>query len=345
MIWFDLDNSPHVPLFRPILGELDAKGALYMVTAREFAQTTQLLDFWKIKHRVIGAHGGRWKIQKVLNWIERSAQLRQSVKGRSIDLAVSHGSRTQLLAAWRSKIPSVLMLDYEHTEARIFNALATYLLMPRLIPDNVLAAAGFKLNKVLRYDGFKEELYLADFRPAPDFRDSLGVDQSSILVTIRPPSIVGNYHDELSESLFRTCLEHAASNSEAVCLIVNRTKAEATLAENAIRNHPNVRMLDQPVDGLQLLWHSDVVISGGGTMNRESALLGVPTYSIFTGKRPHLDHILSEQGKLAFITSESHVRSISLNRWNRPPRFSPRTVDLVPSITDLFLDLSLKRHL
>jgi hypothetical protein len=315
-----------------------------MVTARKFAQTTELLDLWKIPHRVVGIHGGKSKIHKVINLLQRSSQLDRAIRGHAIGLAVSHGSRTQLLVSKRRGIDSVLMLDYEHTEARIFNALATHLLMPRHLPEHILRSAGFRIQKVLRYDGFKEELYLEDFVPTMRVRELLGIPAEAILVTVRPPSMVGNYHDPKSEELYRSCLDHFASVPQAVCLIVNRTPAEASLVSREIRHLSNVRVLDRPVDGLQLLWNSDIVVSGGGTMNRESALLGVPTYSIFTGKRPFLDQMLHEQGRLAFVSTPREVQVIPVTRWPRPASFTPRTRGLASSITDLLLDLAKRPH-
>jgi hypothetical protein len=311
-----------------------------MVTARRFAQTKELLDLWNIPHHVVGVHGGKRKIHKMVNLLQRSLQLDRVIRDQEIDLAVSHGSRTQLLAAKRRGIPSVLMLDYEHTEARIFNALATHLLMPRHLPDRILRAAGFRLQKILRYDGFKEEIYLEDFVPSMSVRNLLDIPSGAILITVRPPSTVGNYHDPKSEELYRSCLEHFSAVPGAVCLIVNRTSAEAALLNQAVRRLPSVRVLDRPLDGLQLLWNSDLVVSGGGTMNRESALLGVPTYSIFTGKRPHLDQILHEQGRLTFVSTPQEVQSIAVTRWSRPATFIPRMRGLASSITDLLLDLA-----
>jgi len=339
MIWFDLDNSPHVPLFRPIFAELRRRQQEHFITARDFAQTKDLLSLWQIPHTLVGRHGGKGKSSKIVNLLQRSGELTRLMRGQAIQLAVSHGSRTQLVAAARLGIPTLLMLDYEYTEARIFNALATHLLMPAAIPDRRLAQAGFKLHKVIRYRGFKEEIYLHDFTPEPAFRQKLGIDPQMVLVTLRPPSTVGNYHDDKSEKLFRTALEVFSRHAEVQCLVVNRTMAEQRLLGEAWRRRPNIRVLDQAVDGLQLLWASDVVVSGGGTMNREAALLGVPTYSIFTGRRPYLDEYLQEQGRLTFIEKAGEIANIPLQRRNRSAAFTPGNPDLPAEITEMILSL------
>ena len=339
MLWFDLDNSPHVPLFRPILSELDRRGKEYIVTAREFAQTRELLGLWGIPHHLVGEHGGKSKLKKVANLLARSSALKRAVSGKKIDAAISHGSRTQVVAAWRMQVPAIVMLDYEYTEARIFNTLAQKLIMPAAIPDERLRKAGFNLRKVVRYNGFKEEIYLESFVPQPEFRREIGIDKNTILVSIRPPSTTGNYHDERSESLFRACLEHFSSVPNTHCLVVNRTAAEERLIPVELRRSGKVTLLTKPVDGLQLLWHSDLVLSGGGTMNREAALLGTPTYSIFTGQKPYLDEYLQSQGRLLFIDIPGQIRSIPVVKREIPSAFTPQMKGMASGVTDLLLDI------
>ncbi|MFI5145335.1 MAG: DUF354 domain-containing protein [Ignavibacteria bacterium] len=316
MIWFDLDNSPHVPLFRPVFGELAGTGMQYVVTARNFAQTIDLLKYWNIPHTPMGVHGGKSKIKKVANILNRANQLKKFCKGKDISLAVSHGSRSQLVCAKMMKIPSMLMLDYEYTEAKIFNKLATNLLMPSFIPDERLKSAGFNLEKVIRYNGFKEELYLNTFVPDKDFRKKIGVPDENILVVFRPPGMTGNYHDVRSENLLISALEYVSSVKDAICLIVNRGETEKKYILNKIKPKENIIFLKDAVDGLQLLYSADLAISGGGTMNRESALLGTKTYSIFTGKRPYLDEYLESLGRLKFINAADEIHSIPVEKAN-----------------------------
>jgi uncharacterized protein len=316
MIWFDLDNSPHVPIFRLILQELQKKDQKFIITARDFAQTIGLLNFWGIDHIAVGRHGGKNKLNKVINLFHRSKQLRDIVKSKNITLAVSHGSRTQVLTSFSMGIDSIVMLDYEYTESRIFNTCATYLLIPSLIPDQRLREAGFNMKKVIRYHGFKEELYLNDFIPNPGFRKTLGISDESILVTLRPPSTVGNYHDNRSETYFKECIKYFSNKKNVICLIINRLTDDKNLLLSQSENKSNIKFLDKAVDGLQLIWNSDIVVSGGGTMNRESALLNVPTYSIFTGRRPYLDEYLQERKKLTFINKIEDIENIPVKKRN-----------------------------
>lgn len=314
MIWFDLDNSPHVLIFKEVFEELKKRDVDFFVTARDFAQTLGLCKLFGIDAVEVGKHGGKNKVMKVLNLFQRARQLKKAVRGKGVDVAVSHGSRTQLLAAKRMRIRSLLMLDYEFTETKIFNKLADKILIPSYIPDKRLSDCGFDMKKVIRYKGFKEEIYLRDFVPEENFRDKIGVSDDDILVVIRPPSFVGNYHKKESESLFIEAVKYFSGFENVVCLLVSRT-VEDRNAINAEVKKSNVRFLDGVVDGLQLVYTADVVLSGGGTMNRESALLGTKTYSIFKSKRPFLDEYLAEMGRLKFIESCEDFKKIEIKRF------------------------------
>ena len=342
MIWFDLDNSPHVPLFRPILRELEQRGETFFVTSRAHAQTEDLLRLWNMPFVSVGVHAGRSKARKVLNLVSRSGALMRAAKGKGITLAMSHGSRTHLVAAKRMKIPYIWMQDYEYQEKTLANLLADYILLPACIPDQRVSESGYKLRKVIRYNGLKEEIYLKDFVPKSGFRKSIGVSESAILVTMRPPSVTANYHDEKSERLFRQCLDYFSSFPKVHCLIANRTAAERDLVLSGKSAGGKVDVLQNAVDGLQLLWHSDLVVGGGGTMNREAALLGVPTYSIFSGRRPYVDEYLHGLGKLKFIESEHVIGAIALVRRDAGEAYQPSNTELTTRICDLILDIERK---
>ncbi len=338
-IWIDLDHTPHVPLFRPVIEEMHRRGIETIVTARDFVQTIALLKMWGIPHEQIGRHGGKNKICKVLNLFERSGQLIARLRKENIDLAVSHGSRTQALAARLMRIPSVIMTDYEYTEIRIVNALATYILVPRYIPSERLENCGFNMAKLKKYPGFKEELYLPKFEPDETFREGIGVPEGKTLVTIRPSAMYANYHDPLSEQILLKVIEKALDAPDVWPLIVSRIDKDKEFIRE--RFGDKVHFLEDVVDGLQLIWNSDVFISGGGTMNREAGLLGVPVYSIFTGRKPYLDEYLAEQGKLTFIDTIEKVSQIQIDRRNRPETFVPQNPNLAAQVVDILLKLEI----
>ena len=341
MFWIDIDNTPHVPLFAPIIKELKKRNYNCIITARDFAQTKELLDDYKIDYTLVGRHAGKNKVNKLFNLFYRSFLLTLLLKNNNIniDLAISHGSRTQLVATKFLKSKSILMLDYEYTEAKIFNYFATKLLIPIYIPNQRLENLGFNLDKVIRYNGFKEELYLNEFKPDLNFRNQLGIGDKEILVVIRPPSMTANYHDAKSENLLLSVLNYFSKFKDVVCLIINRTVIERKFIERNFNliNNKNVRFLEKSINGLQLLYAADIAISGGGTMNREAALLGTETYSIFTGKRPYLDEYLQELGRLRFIESQDDIKKIKVEKKELKCIY-PFNKDLVNEITELFIN-------
>jgi len=339
MLWFDLDNSPHVPLFRPILKELSRRNISYFITARDFAQTKELLNYYNIEHTLIGTHAGKNKIKKLINIFIRSYELNSLIKSKNITLAVSHGSRSQLLLTKKLRVKSVLMLDYEFTESKIFNLLSTYLLIPVFIPDTRLKQLGFNLKKIIRYNGFKEEIYLRDFQVIPNFRKILGVDDDKVLIIIRPPSFVSNYHHRKSELLYYEGLKYFSKIKDVVCLVVSRIEADKKFVKENFNNSLNIKILDKVVDGLQLLYAADIVLSGGGTMNREAALLGTETYSYFASNRPYLDEYLNEIGRLNFINEPEDFKQIKIER--KPKKeILLNSKNLVNDIVNILLEIS-----
>ena len=336
-IWIDLDNSPHVPLFRPVIEELGRRGIECVITARDFAQTAGLLEFWGIPHTVVGKHGGKNKFKKVINLLDRAGQLRKFIKDKSVDLALSHGSRTQLVASRFMGIESILMMDYEYTEASIFKLFSNHILIPEYIPDSRLESVDLDLKKVVRYPGFKEELYLNDFKPMPGLRSDLGIGEDRILVTIRPPAMEGNYHDSLSEQILLEILRKLTAIEGTYPLIVGRTKKDRNFLEEHFDE--KIHFLENAVDGLQLIWSSDIFISGGGSMNRESALLGVPTYSIFTGRKPYLDEHLAGEGRLTFIDTLEKTGLLDIRKRDIQNSFAGGNAGLTGKVVDIILSL------
>jgi predicted glycosyltransferase len=338
MFWFDLDNSPHVLIFRPIFNELKNREIEYLITARDFAQTKKLLELWDIKHTLIGKHGGKNKIRKVLNLFHRSLEVKRFIKGKNIKTAISHGSRTQISAAKYLGLKTLVMLDYEYTENRIFNYLSDYILFPAIIPDSRLKKAGFNLKKIIRYNGIKEEIYLQYFNPDPEFRKKIGVKDDEILITIRPPALSSNYHNEKSEQFLIESIKHFTTFENVQILITSRTSSDKNHILKNVPENKKFRFLDKPVDGLQLLYSSDITVSGGGTMNRESALLGTDTYSIFTGKKPFIDEYLFEKKMLNFIDKVEDIYNIDVKRKPKGV-FIPINNFLSRDIVDIFINV------
>lgn len=319
-IWIDLDNSPHVPFFKPIIPALQARGFEIYSTARDAYQVCELAAQADLDVQVIGHHYGKFKAMKAYGTLFRAAQLLPTGWRRKPAIALSHGSRSHLIAAKCLRIPAVVMGDYEHSTS-----------IPILSPDWLITPEVIKQKEnrdnVLTYPGIKEDIYVPDFQPKPGLRDFLGVKEDSIMVTIRPPATAAHYHNPQSEILFSEAVDLVLKNPQTQIVILPRTIEQ----EREIRNRWNVvsrggRVIipEQVVDGLNLIWFSDFIISGGGTMNREAAALGVLVYSIFRGTTGAVDRYLKERGRLIMLETVEEVRERldirkqPVREWIRP---------------------------
>lgn len=321
-IWIDLDNSPHVLLFAPIIRVLQRNGLETLITIREFSQTRSLAERHRLQFTPLGHHSNSsWVVRKGANTLHRAWTLRRFVQKHRIVAAVSHGSRSLVLAARSLGVPVLTLDDYEFSALRLIQWFSDRLLVPEVIPESRLAEQGVSLDKVARYPGFKEEVYVYDFRPDSAVLDKLRLNPERVIVTVRPPATWAHYHDALGESLFRALLKRLDREPDIQIVVSARTEAqEWDLRQLYGLTSERYRVYSRAVDGLSLMWFSDAVFSGGGTMVRESALLGIPTYSIFGGRMGAADEYLASQGRLRLLRTKGAIDSLHLptQRRNRP---------------------------
>ena len=329
-IWIDLANSPQVLFFRPIIAELKRRGHDVLITTRDFAQTVQLADQIGLPHTVIGRHGGRRLARIVEQTFARAWKLLRFVRGQGVQLAVGHNVYSQALASAALGLPLVTLMDYEHQPANhLCFRLAAKVIVPEPFPDEALRKYGASRGKVARYSGVKEEVYLSDFVPQPDYLDSVGVPKDKIIVVMRPPGPWGLYH-RFENPLFDKVLDHIASHQGTYIVFLPRMAYQAEAVR--VRGYANVWVPPTALDGPNLLYHADLAVSGGGTMNREAAVLGTPAYSVFKGKPAAVDRYLMGSGRMKHIMLEEQIPSI---RIEKKPHGGPLiNRDLVQIVTD-----------
>jgi uncharacterized protein len=306
-IWIDLDNSPHVLFFRPIIEELRKRNYDVLVTARDAYQVRELLEFYGVSAKLIGRHYGKHKVLKAMGTCWRALALTASVRKEKIDLAITHGSRGCLLACALLRIPDVMLFDYEFT-AKIPSIKPTWLMAPAVVADRHVGSGA----KIIEYPGIKEDVYLSRFHPDYGLKQRLGIPSDDLLVTVRPPAIEAHYHNPESEKLLTEAIHRFVSNPSTRILLLPRNKrqeAELRSAWAGAIELGQILIPDHVEDGLNVIWNSDLVISGGGTMNREAAALGVPVYSIFRGKIGAVDRYLADRGRLILLETVEDVRT------------------------------------
>jgi predicted glycosyltransferase len=336
-IWIDLANSPHVPFFRALVDEFARRGHMVEITARDFAQTVELAKLAGFDPEVIGAHGGRKLAGKAGNLIGRTAALRRWARPRKFDLAVSHNSYAQTAAARSLGIRAVTLMDYEHQPANhLAFRLANRVIVPRSFPEAALRKFGAGARKVRRYDGIKEDVYLAEFETDPAFREvlrELGVEKDDVLVVVRPPAREALYH-RFENELFDHLLDRLSARGDVRVILLARSEAQRE--QYSAREATNFIFPGEALDGANLIAHADLVVSAGGTMNREAAALGTPAATIYAGRWAALDEELVREGRMLRISTREDLEALPLLK--KPVAEARRRARVKQEVADLILD-------
>ncbi len=295
-VWIDITNSPHVPFFRPLIRLLEADGHEVELTTREYAQTIELLQLHGLAHHVVGPrHGGAGALGKARALAGRLPALRRFAKGRGFDVALAHGSHELTLAARTLRIPSATAHDYEFAtlQHQLGLRAATRVVFPEAIPADRLARFGARPPKLVRYPGIKEEYYLADFEPDPAVVE--GADPAKVLAVVRTPPEVSLYHRH-GNPLFTDVLKRLGRDEAVHAVVLPRTREQ----REAIRKLglPSLHLPEHAIDAQSLIALADLVVSAGGTMNREAVALGTPAYTTFAGRLGAVDESLVREGRL-----------------------------------------------
>jgi uncharacterized protein len=305
-VWVDFTNTAHVQVLRPLVELLERDGHEVELTARPLSQTLAMLDRWGRSAEVIGHHGGANRLGKARAAASRVPSLLRWARGRRIDCALAHGS-TDLPAVCRLlRIPNTTMFDYEwaslqhHVNCR----LATRVLVPDAIPAERIARYGAKPPKLVQYPGLKEEYFLADFEPDASVLEPLGLDPDRIIAVVRTAPSYALYLGGSENPLLPRVLERLSS-AGAQTVVIARTPEQAVAVDQL--RLPGVVVPRETVDGRSLVALADLLVSAGGTMNREAAVLGTPVWSIFEGKPGAVDEHLSAEGRLRMLTDPQEL--------------------------------------
>jgi predicted glycosyltransferase len=326
-VWVDLTNSPHPLVLRPIVERFRAAGDEVAVTARDFAQTVELARSAGLEPVVIGRHRGARLADKAVGLASRSLALARWARGRRFDLALGHGSNDVTVAAAALAIPSATMFDYEWAavQHQVNCRLARTVLVPDAIPPERLRRYGATAAKLRRYPGLKEEYYLADFERSDGVIDELGLDTTQPILVIRTPPDVSLYH-RFANDLFATVLERTRGHQTVVLPRTPAQRTELLAAGGFI-------VPDHAIDAQSLIAHADLVVSAGGTMNREAVALGTPVFTTFEGRLGAVDEQLLAHGRMRKLTSADEIEIAK-----RPPANAERIRRDPELLINLLLD-------
>jgi predicted glycosyltransferase len=321
-VWVDLTNTAHVLVLRPLVELLERDGHDVEVTARPLSHTLELLDAWGHPYTALGEHGGARRAGKARAAALRLAEMIRFGRRRSFDAALAHGS-TDLPAAGRVLgIPNTTMFDYEWAAAQHhWNCrLAARVLVPDAIPPERLARYGARPPKLVRYPGLKEEYYLSNFDPDETVLGDLGVNPRRVVCVVRTAPSYALYLGGSENPLLPRILERLAADDDAQTVVLARTDEQRA----AVRALALERVLvpDRAIDGRSLVALGDLLVSAGGTMNREAAVLGTPVWSIFEGRLGAVDEMLVREGRLRLLRApeELEVGKKPADGWRRRVR-------------------------
>ncbi len=314
-VWADCTAAPHPLVLRPIIEGLRELGHEVEITAREYGQTIGILERLGLEHTVVGSHSDGSLGAKGISTVGRSARLTRWAWPRRFDLAIAHGSVDIALVGPALRIATAQMQDYEFAglQRRISWGVAKRVLVPDAIPVDRLTAAGAKESKLVRYPGLKEDYYLTGFEPDEAVIEELGLDRSRVLVVMRPPPESSAYGG--ANPLYDGGLDRIAADGGATAIVIPRTPGQRQSAsERASRGEPVV-VPEGAIDAQSLIALSDLVVSAGGTMNREAVALGTPVYTIFAGRMGAVDERLIAERMLRPLDDP---RALELKKRSQP---------------------------
>ncbi len=213
------------------------------------------------------------------------------------------------------------MHDYEYavTQHRIGCRLARRVMFPDSVPLERLRRFGVTEEKYFPYPGLKEEYYLYDFEPDAEALRRLGVDEERIVVIVRPPPDVSLYHRK-SNPLFPKVLDRLGRDEGVHAVVLPRTQAQREFITGL--DLPSVIVPPGAVEAQSLVALADLVVSAGGTMNREAAALATPVYTTYGGRLGGVDEALIKSGRLRPLTDP---RAVELSK---------RTAEAAPTKRD-----------
>jgi uncharacterized protein len=298
-VWVDFTNTAHVPVLRPLVELLEEDGHDVELTARPLSHTLELLDDWGHPYRAIGRHGGASRLGKARAVAGRVRGLLRFARDRKFDFALGHASVDLPPAARLLRIRNATMFDYEWASAQhnVVCRLADRVLVPEAIPPERLERYGARPPKLARFEGLKEEYYLSRWEPDPGALRALGLDRRRAICLVRTAPSYALYLGGSENALLDAVLRRLAAE-EAQTVVLARTD-EQRRAVRAVSDRFVVP--DRAVDGSSLVAFADVLVSAGGTMNREAAVLGTPVWSIFEGRLGGVDEQLVAEGRLRLL--------------------------------------------
>jgi predicted glycosyltransferase len=312
-IWIDIDNPPQVQYLLPFRAAFNSAAADTVITARDYGTTIEMLERAGVQPHVFGARVGRGKLRKGTAVIRRARDhVRLFARIGRPDVLLA-ASRAAAVAAWRMRIPSFLICDYEHVHLALYRATGSTILHPEVIDESAFVRRGLRPDRLLPFRGLKEDLTFAGVDvDAIEPHDLGDVPEPAVKILFRPPSETSHYYQESSTSMAREALVWLA-RAGALVVFSPREPDQVALLDGLRWSHPPV-ILRRSVPFVSLLKSVDAVVCAGGTMLREAAYLGIPAYGIFQSEIGGVDRWLERIGRAKLLNGAWERRPIDVSR-------------------------------
>ncbi|MFH1326505.1 MAG: DUF354 domain-containing protein [archaeon] len=296
-IWIDLTNSPHVLFFEPLIKELK-KNHKVIITARDYQQTIPLLKEKNIPFIELGRYHGKSVVSKILGSLSEIFVRIKFINKFKPDLSLSHHAQYSTIAAWITRKKALYIFDGDKSVLQMMGIFFA----PSLCPEN-LPKKMYCINPI-RYPGLKEEIYLYNFKPDKNYLKKIGIKKKKYNIFIRPEATSASYIK--GKGSLNPLLKELEKEKDFQIIMVPRTPDQK---EYYKKRYKNIFIPDKVVDGPQLISNVDLVISGGGTMNRESVVLGTPVLSSFQNDPLTIDKWLIKEGYM-ILKREPAIKDI-----------------------------------
>ena len=287
-IWIDISNAPHAHFFKHLIKRLKED---VVVTTRAFDSVPQILDINNISYTIIGSHGGSDVKEKLLASSKRILELAEFIADQDIDLAIYKHSVEAPRVAYGLQIPSLCVVDNEHAVAqnKLMLPLSTKVVAPRCIPAEKIMQFGVKRKDLIQFNGICELAHVSNFTPDPGVLTTLGLNPDQKIVVMRPEPAKANYFNgDRKKTIIKKILQN---NSFDQCVVFPRFDEQKKVLQ-----FPNTVIPEEAVDALSLMYYADLVISAGGSMNREAICVGTPAISTYPEKLLSVTRFLIDLG-------------------------------------------------
>jgi predicted glycosyltransferase len=327
-VWIDIDNPAQVQYLVPFRAAFEAAGAETIVTARDNGSVVELLAQAKVEAATFGHSFGGSKLSKASGVARRARELRRFLTGDRAPDALLAASRSAAMVARRLRIPSFIVGDYEWANVSVYVLTGSTILYPDVIDPAAFRRRGLRRRQLQAFRGLKEDISFSgiDVEKISAYDLGLGADPVP-RVLFRPPLETSHYYRPASGDMARATLRHLADLDVQVVLS-RRHPAQASYVDGIDWRHPPI-VLEQSVPFVPLLKSVDAVVCSGGTMLREAAYLGVPSYSIFQSRLGGVDQWLADIGRVVLVRDVAELGKIAPIRRGRldPLRSNPQLID------------------